>query len=56
MVGLPREQGKLGANPSFLSPQANLTQEQYSSQEKTIDDFSLLDENDQKLSLNPASA
>lgn len=48
-VGFAREQEKLGANPSFSSPQANSTQEQYSSQEKTIDDFSLLlMKNDQK--------
>lgn len=48
-VGFAREWEKLGANPSFSSPQAIPTQEQYSPQEKTIDDFSLLlMKNDQK--------
>lgn len=53
-VGFAREWEKLGANPSFSSPQAIPTQEQYSPQEKTIDDFSLLlMKNDQKKKKNP---
>ena len=57
-VGFAREWEKLGANPSFSSPQAIPTQEQYSPQEKTIDDFSLLlmknDQKKKKPSPNPS--